>query len=398
MIKPHRDCFNASVAEKRRWFKDATWDGELGFRSTMALKDMLQHSLEEEAELQLGVARYQRSPRRRDYRNGSYTRTLDTPGGSIDDLRVPRSRHGTYQPQAFNRYQRRMAEVDELILGIFLAGASTRRVGAVLEVLTGHAVSASTVSNVAKALDAHVREYHHRPLQDRYLYLLLDGIRLRCKGADGCRKVLVLTAYGITAAGHRELIDFCQAPTESEAHWTRFLESLRRRGLEGNALVLVTTDGAPGLIAALNMVYPFVHHQRCWVHKLRNVANKLRPAHRDECQAAARLIYLAPTRREAVRRFKAWKRRWQEVEPKAVACLAEDIEQLLACFQVPEPHRIKVRTTNAIERSFREVRRRTNPMSCFNNPASIDRIIFAVFAHLNDNWEKHPIKDFTQKT
>jgi len=174
---------------------------------------MLQHSLEGEAQLQLGVARHQRSPQRCDHRSGHYTRSLDTPGGCVDDLRVPRSRNGTHQPQVFDRYERRVAQADETILGIVLAGASTRRVGPVLEVLTGHVVSASTVSRVAKALDEHVRAYHQRPLQDRYRYLIVDGIRLR--------------------------------------------------GLEGNALQLVTTDGAPGLIAALDMAYPRLRRQCC---------------------------------------------------------------------------------------------------------------------------------------
>ena len=399
MVKAHRDCFTTSVAEKLRWFKDAVWDGELGFQAEMALKELLENSLQEEIERQLGgVARYERSPGRSDQRNGYYRRDLVTARGTVQDLRVPRSRHGIYQPEVFDNYQRRTGEVDEAICRMFCRGVSTREVGGVLEILTGSGVSASTVSRVAKALDGYVRQYHQRPLPDRYQYLLLDGICLRAKGADGPKKVLVLTAYGITSDGHRELIDFCQAASEGEAEWTRFLESLWRRGLRGHGLRLVTTDGAPGLLAALDMVYPMVPRQRCWVHKLRNVTNKLRKANRDACLREAKQIYLAPNRRQATQRFKAWKRHWQDREPTAVACLAEDIDALLLCFDQPQNHRPTIRTTNPIERAFREVRRRTRPMSCFNNPASIDRICFAVLDHQNTNWEHDPIKHFTQKT
>lgn len=399
MVKALRDCFTASVAEKLRWFKDAVWDGELGWQAELMLKDLIENSLEEEITRQLGgVERYERSEYRADLRNGYYTRDLDTQHGSVHNLCVPRSRNGTYKPEVFDRYKRRTAAVNEAILGMFCRGVSTRQVGSILEVLTAASVSHSTVSQVSKALDTHVQAYHQRPLEDKYLYLLLDGITLRCKGANGPKKVLVLTAYGIRADGYRELIDFCQASSESEAQWTRFLESLRARGLHGNALRLITTDGANGLIAALDMVYPMVSRQRCWVHKLRNVSNKLHKANRDACIQQAQQIYLAPNRREATKRFRAWKLHWQAVEPKAVACLGGDIDALLAFFDVPEPHRIIVRTTNAIERSFREVRRRTNPMSCFNNPASIDRIIFAVFAHQNANWDNRPINQFTHKT
>jgi len=396
MVKPHRDCFNASVAEKVRWFKDATWDGELGFQTRMALKDVLEHALREEALFQLGAERYKHDPRRRDQLNGTYTRTLQTAGGTINDLRVPRSRKGLYDPQVFDRYARRTADVNEAICEMFLRGVSTREVGDILEVLTGSGVSASTVSQVSKALDSHVRAYHTRPLHDGYQYLLLDGVTLKCKAATGVKKVLVLTAYGITLDGRRDLIDFCRAKGESEAEWNRLLHSLYQRGLKGEHLKMITTDGARGLIAALDMVYAHVPRQHCWVHKLRNVSNKLRAKNREICLAQARLIYLAKTRAEAIQRFKQWKADWQEREPKAVACLEADLDDLLTCFDMPEAHRRTVRTTNPIERSFREVRRRTRPMSCFNNPASIERIIFAVLSHLNAKWSKHPIKHFTQ--
>jgi len=399
MVKAHRDCFTASVSEKRRWFKAATWDGELGVQAKFMLKDLLENSLEQEIERQLGgVGRYERGAQRTDQRNGYYQRDLVTTHGTVQGLRVPRSRKGSYQPEVFDRYRRRTAEVDEAICRMFCLGISTRDVSRALEVMTGSEVSASTVSQVATVLDQYVRAYHQRPLADKYLYLLLDGICLRSRGAKGRKKVLVLTAYGITADGHRELIDFCQAESESEAEWTRFLESLYRRGLRGDALRLVTTDGAPGLIAALDMVYPMVPRQRCWVHKLRNVSNKLRKANRDACMKEAKQIYRANTRREATQRFRAWCRHWQDIEPDAVACLAQDIDALLACFDRPAHHRKTIRTTNPIERAFREVRRRTNPMSCFNNPQSIDRICFAIFDKLNANWELHPIKQFTQKT
>lgn len=398
MVRPHRDCFNASVAEKVRWFKEATWDGELGFQARMSLKEMLEGALREEALFQMGAGRYKHDPQRRDQLNGYYVRSLQMAGGTIPDLVVPRSRKGLFDPQVFDRYARRTVGVNETICRMFLRGVSTRDVGEVLEVLTGSAVSATTVSEVAKAVDGHVRAYHARPLQDAYQYLLLDGITLRRKAALGPTKAVVLTAYGITLDGRRELIDFCQAPGESEADWNRLLASLYQRGLVGEHLQMITTDGAQGLIAALEMVYPHVPRQRCWVHKLRNVANRLRAKHRDACLGEASLIYKAKSRAEAIQRFREWKRHWQEREPKAVACLQADLDALLVCFAAPEAHRATVRTTNPIERAFREVRRRTRPMSCFNNPASVERIIFAVLSHLNAKWSKHPIPHFTHNS
>lgn len=398
MVKAERDCFTASVSEKLQWFKAATWSGELSRTAQEALRHLLQDSLEEEINYQLGISRPYERVGKRDQRNGYYTRRLETRRGPIPDLRVPRSRRGEYQPGVFRRYQRRDAEVDEAICAMFLRGISTREVGAVLEGLTGSPVSASTVSRVCKALDKLVAEFHRRPLADAYQYLILDGIWLRCKGAQEGRKVAVLAAYGITLDGRRELIDFHQASSESEANWTRFLQSLYQRGLRGARLRVATTDGATGLIAALDLVYPLAERQRCWVHKLRNVSAKLRARDREAGLAGARRIYLAGTRAEAIRAFREWERRWAEEAPGAVQCLAQDIEALLVCFGVPEAHRSRIRTTNVLERAFREVRRRTNPMSCFNNPASVERIIFAVVQHQNTNWSRKPLPEFTHNT
>jgi putative transposase len=276
MIAPHRDCFTVSVAEKLEWYKQATWSGELSRAAQESLQALLEGALEEEINCQLGISRPYERVGERDQRNGYYTRRLETHRGPIPQLRVPRSRRGEYQPGVFARYQRRTAEVDQAVCAMFLRGISTREVGEVLEVLTGTTVSPSTVSRVCQALDGLVAAYHQRPVADAYRYLLLDGIWLRCKGAQEGRKVVVLAAYGITAEGGRELIDFHQASSESAENWGRFLQSLYQRGLQGERLAAVTTDGARGLIAALDLVYPLVPRQRCWVHKLRNVSNKLR--------------------------------------------------------------------------------------------------------------------------
>ncbi len=117
---------------------------------------------------------------------------------------------------------------------------------------------------------------------------------------------------------------------------------------------------------------------------------------REPCLKEAAGLYQAPSRREAIRRFRHWKKRWQRAAPKAVACLQKDLEQLLTFFACPAAHWKKIRTTNAIERQFREVRRRTDPMTCFVNAASAERILFAIFTYANTRWAKSLLKEFTQ--
>jgi transposase-like protein len=311
---------------------------------------------------------------------------------------VPRARQGSGESQAFSRYQRRQAQVDGLIREVFLAGVSTRRVGETLEAVLGERVSAQTVSRVARSLNREVERFHRAVLTDDVRYLLLDAVSMRIRNAMEVKRRLVLCAYGISVAGERRLLDFRLAKSESQVAWEAFLNQLRERGLVGGHLQLVTTDGCAGLHAALDVVYPYVPHQRCWVHKLRNVASKLRRAQQTDCLAGARGIYEALTRREAVRRYWTWAQRWRTEAAKAVACLEQDLDTLLSFLACPEAHRKAVRTTNAIERAFREVRRRTRPMTCFTNDASCERIIYAVVSHLNRSWEGRPLQQFTQNS
>lgn len=372
--------------------------GDLPAAAREHLRWLLERTLETELSQQLGSTRYARSATRTDWRNGYRKRDLVTELGLLTGLKVPRSRHGTYQPQVFARYARRQPLVDRVIIEMFVAGVATRRIKEVLEALLGEGPSASTVSQVAKALDARVRAFHQRRLLDRWRFLIVDGVRMSVKGAQGLKQRVVLVVYGIDVTGARELLEFRLADTESEAEWSALLQSLYQRGLEGQALEVVVSDGAAGLKAALDLVYPHAKHQRCWVHKLRNVTEKVRRVDRPQVLAGAQAIYLAPHRTEASSAFRAWKVRWEDRYPKAVACLAQDLEALLVCLDYPEPLRVKTRTTNAIERVFREVRRRTRPMSAFTNDASCERITYALFAHMNAQWSSTPRRHSTHNS
>lgn len=366
-------------------------------RQRQLVKRLLQELLEEEMVELLAAGRYRRVEGRRGHRNGFYERDLVTQIGIVTAIRVPRSRRGSGDRCVFQQYQRRQAVVNQAIREVFLAGVSTRRVGACLQPLLGEQVSAQTVSRVARSLDEEVRRFHREPLPDDIRYLLLDGVSMRVKGAAGVKRRLVLVAYGISVTGERRLLDFRLAQSESAACWEAFLRQLWERGLHGDSLRLVTTDGCTGLHAALDVVYPYVPRQHCWVHKLRNVAAVLKRSQQQACLAGAKAIYQADTRRAAIHAYWAWARRWRDEAPKAVGCIERNLDELLAHFACPSAHRVKVRTTNCIERCFREVRRRTRPITCFTNDASCERIIYAVVCHQNRSWEGRPLSEFTQQ-
>jgi len=374
------------------------WEGDFKPVARQELKRLVEKRLEEEMAEYLGVSRYEHVAHRADYRNGHYVRHLLTEMGDLE-LLVPRCRKGGFSSKLIERYARRWRSVDRVLLACFCLGLSTRKAASVLAPILGEKLSASTISRIAKELDHEVRLYHGRLLGNRYRYLFFDGVVLRSKGAAKVQKKILLCAFGITVDGRQEMIDFYAAASESQACWEAFLNDLYRRGLLGEHCRLIVTDGGTGLHAALETVYPKIPYQRCWAHKTRNVLDKVKKSDQKLLKSALNRISHASNHREATQAYWRFCYRWREVYPKAVACLERDLDDLLTFFQIQQPKLwSRLRTTNLIERAFREVRRRTRPMGVMANKDSLQRIVFAVFHHLNQNWSLHPISEFTHKS
>ena len=252
--------------------------------------------------------------------------------------------------------------------------------------MLGEPVSASTVSKVAKQLDVEVAAYHRRKLEDRYRVLMFDGVMLSRKTGAGATRRPVLVALGIRPDGKKEIIDFRLAQGESQAAWEALLNDLYRRGLSGERAKLVVSDGGAGLLAALPLVYPHLPVQRCWVHKMRNVLDKVREKDREAVKVDLRRIMNAPGIGAARKAAALFAKNWRKIYHKAVACLVNDLDDLLTHYLFDsEKWRKATRSTNAIERCFVEVRRRTRPMGVMADRASMSRILYAVFSGINQN-------------
>jgi len=332
-----------------------------------------------------------------DRRNGSYVRHLLTGLGDVI-LSVPRTR--TFSPVHIIRaYVRRVQDIDRLILSCFVLGLSTRKVGTSLLSILGEKVSATTVSRVTKTLDSAVMAFHRRRLTTAYRALIFDGVVLSRKTGAGSLKRPVLVALGIRHDGKKEVIDFHLAPSESAACWESFLTNLCRRGLTGENTEIIAVDGGKGLISAVRSVYPLIPLQRCWAHKMRNIMDKIRRVDQERVKRGLVKIYTAKNYQQARSYARQWTNRWKDVYPRAVKCLRDDLDELLTCFAFSDPSfREKVRTTNAIERVFREVKRRTRPMGVFCDRTSMDRILYAVFIYENTKEGTCPVFGMTQNT
>ncbi len=409
--------WKATVRNVNRALKEINafeWEGDYRPAAREALKRILEDEVDKELGQYLGRGRYER--RREgvceDYRNGSRIRHLLTELGDLM-VRIPRTRK-KFVSRVLEAYRRRMRTVDQLILSCFVLGMSTRKVSTALFSLLGERVSASTVSEVAKGLDGEVKRYHERKLRDGYRFLFFDGVVLKQKGAARVQKKIILCAYGMSWDGGKEMIDFLLATSESQNAWEGFLRDLYERGVRGTVCEMVTTDGGKGLLQALEVVYPRIPRQHCWAHKVRNVLDKVEKGDQEKVKRDIHRICYAKNRQLATQAYWAFCQKYREVYPGAMRSLESEIEDLLSFYQVrlspterkgrstqdlqkaQEALWRRIRTTNPIERAFREVRRRTKPMGVFVNRNSMERILFALFFHLNSKGQEVPSLLFTQ--
>ena len=375
--------------------KESFW-GEVYGQTRGLWKKFLEEESQRQQASYLGLGRHERAEEeRKDYRKGFYQRDLVTRLGTLR-LRIARTRKKSSLPALLERFQRRAEEVMLLIREAFLRGISTRQVGRVVGVLTGEVVSAQTVSKLTRSLDRLVKAFHQARLKDEWAYLFLDGVSLRMRRPSGRRRVQMLVAYGVRGDGSRQLLAFLRSAGESQATWEGLLQDLYRRGLEGKNLLLIVTDGCPGLAAAIETVYPRALHQRCWVHKMRNILQKVRKRDYEALKTGAQAIYRADNSSLSKEAFRSFQRHWQGTYPAMLRQLEKDLPELLSFFSFPRHLWRQLRTTNVIERCFVEVRRRTRPMVCFVNVESVERIIYAIFNGFNEQWRDRTLRLFTQ--
>jgi transposase-like protein len=357
------------------------------------IKSLIENLLEDELTEALGVNRYERSKKRKAYRGGHYQRSLLTKYGLIEDIRVPRKEKGGIEFSVFDRYERRRRDVDAAIGRLFLNGVSTRKLKGIAKELYGKEISPQTVSNTFSQLDKELERFKDKPIDDTVEFLFLDGISQKVREI-GIEKKMMLCAFAIhrKRPGEKqplkEILSFQLTDVEDEASWKGFIVDLKGRGLRGKKLKLIVTDGNPALLKAIKQIYPFVKAQRCIAHKMRNVAVKIKKMNRPYCLKEAKLIFASDTRKEAIKRFRDWEAKWIVEEERAVKCLKKDLFNCLHYYKFEKELWKSIRTTNILERAFREVRRRTRPMNnFFTNEASANRIMYGISEMLNNNWK-----------
>jgi putative transposase len=378
------------------WFGVKSFWKEMEVEVKRGIKVGVERALVAEQRRRVGCGRYKRSPKRRGYRNGSRWRSLLTRYGWIEDLRMPRVREGGMDSEVLERYRRRQRVLDRILLEGFLLGHSTRKSVRWFKRLFGGEISPQAVSNVVKDLDQEVGQYHRRRLGDDYRFLYLDGLWITVTRPVKVKKVLLM-ALGIRSDGTQELLSFQLAGSESEACWWGFISDLKQRGLVGEKLEVIVSDGASGLVKAHRALYPRIPHQLCSWHKAMDLAGHLiNKRHRSRIMADALRVFEGETATQVRKNLRSFCDKWSKKEPRAVRSFIRGFEYCLVYLEYSDPIRTMLKTNNPVERYLEEIRRRIIPMRSFNNAKSAERIIYGLIAYVLSQYPDVPKTEFTQ--
>jgi putative transposase len=334
--------------------------------------NLMQELLEWEQEAHLGAAWNERTGARKGHRNGYRPRQLLTAYGPLD-VKVPRLREGGLDCSAlFDRYQRRIGDVDRILRHAYLLGVSTRGTSELAEQIFGGLLSHQTVSRLTRWLQDQLDLWRRQPIEGVYSVVHIDGMHVNVLGGD--RTVMLATAQ--RDDGSLEVLGFCLSTGEQ---CRNLLQDLRDRGLEGVELFVSDESGA--IRSALEQVYPEVAWQHCTFHRLAALRATVGPTdYRDRMLAEAARAFRCPSKRAAVEAAVAWGKRWGPVNSGATRQFLEGLEYSLMFYNLPADRWRRVRTNNPLERLIRTLRMRLDPMGCFHDEPAVERAVFGQLA------------------
>jgi putative transposase len=371
------------LAPKRTFEHDVKLDVEARVRQ--GVKAVLEEVLEEEMIQHLGAGYRELTPTRRGERNGYYQRNLLTPAGKIERLEVPRDREGEFVTELFERYKRMTGDVEEAVLEMYLSGISVRKIAGVTEALSKVRIGKDAVSRIASRLQEQQKEWRERFLEEKgYPYLYLDATYLKVRWAARVTTMALLVCVGVDEEGFREVLAVEVAGSEKGVAYASMLRGLLDRGLSG--VRLVVSDDHEGIKAAVAGELPGAEWQRCVVHFERNVLCSVPSSEMSEVAEDLRAIFRVRREKTARALAEEFVELYGGRFPKAISVFEAGIGEALTYLSFPGSHHAKVRTTNMLERLFKEVKRRTRVVGVFPNETSASTLATEIALRSSEEW------------
>ncbi len=342
---------------------------------------VLDFLMEAEVTHKVGAEPHERSEERTGYRNGHRDRRWDTRLGTLS-LKIPKVREGGYVPSFIEHRKRSEQALISVIQEAVVQGVSTRKIETVLAEFGIAGVSAGQVSQLCAALDEKVRQFRERSLgESRYVWV--DALYEKVREDDRVESMAVVVATGVNAQGRREVLGFDVIPTESDEGWTQFFKSIKERGLSGVQLVI--SDAHGGLKNAARKVLK-AEWQRCKVHFYRNVLSQVPKRSQGEVSEAMKAVFVQRDERSAKAKAADLVKQFQTRFAKAMDVFEAGIDDVLSYLHYPASHRIRISSTNPLERLNREIRRRTRVVGIFPHRGACVRLIGMLLVEIHEDW------------
>ena len=355
-------------------------------RIRLATETLYQELIDAEATAHIGADRFERNTDRTTQRNGTRSRLLSTTAGDLN-LKIPKLRQGSFFPALLEQRRRVDQALFAVVMEAYLHGVSTRKVDDLVKALgadTG--ISKSEVSRICADLDGEVAAFRDRDLGETgYPYVFLDATYCKARVNHRIISQAMVVAIGVASDGRREVLGFDVGDSENEVFWTGFLRSLRARGLDGVKLVI--SDAHTGLKKAISTVFQGASWQRCRVHFMRNLLSIVPRASQEVVASMIRTIFAQPDAKHVQAQFDEVVRVLTPSHPKVAQMLQDAREDILAFCGFPPKHWRQIWSTNPIERVNKEIKRRTDVVGVFPNPAALLRLAGAVLVEQHDEWE-----------
>ena len=323
-------------------------------------------------------------------RNGAYYRKVDTQFGQIE-IKVPRDRNGEFHQHTMPDYKRHTDVLEQTVIKLYSKGVTTREIADLIEKMYGGYYSPAMVSNISKEMIPKVEAYHQRHLSDKFFCVYLDATYIPLKRVTYEREAVYI-AIGIKPNGHKEVIDYCIAPTENIEIWSEMLKGFKSRGLEQVELFL--SDGVVGMKEAICQSYPKAHFQRCLVHVMRNICAKVRVDDRENIMNEFKQIHQQPNKEAAIKVLHAFHDKWNRAYNHVIRNLKEIEPDLLVFYSYPKQIRASIYSTNMIE-SFNNVIKRKAKAE-FPTEQSLDTFIGIQAMSYNERYFNRIHKGFGQ--
>jgi putative transposase len=326
-------------------------------------------------------------------KNGFYPRDIEGFFGTVEDIKIPRTREGGFKPFFIRPYRKASCDIEDLVIAMYQGGCSTRDITRTMEILLEHRYSASWVSRMTNVIQEKVEEFQRRKIELWYPVVFLDGVVLKIR-RDSVAGEVVYVALGIGEDGYKEVLGFWIVGAEGESAlvWKDILAELKERGLTEPLLFI--GDGLKGLAEAVKEIYPRADFQSCILHKVRNSLSKVRKKHREAVAEDIQRVYRQRDEAGFKTALATFSQEWRVLYPEVTKSWERELPYLVTYLSYPEELRPSIYTTNILERFIKEVKRRTKVIEIFPCPDATGKVMYLVASEMNERYKRRSLRNW----